>query len=262
MKNYNEMASNVIRRSKEYKTAQKRRRKVIKRTITSLSCFCLFTLLCVGVWQIGLFDNTPPSTIENSIISGEDVHFDDKGNLPEKFKGYTVLPMSSQNDYAFLPTMDNIVAYSEYSVIGTVKGTEYVSLGTHAWTALTVSVEETLSGNIMSGTDIKVYTYGGYIPLREKLGGSVDAHGINMTDEEIDNTVVYEYADETELPKIGAKYVFYLVDGNDNMENGSYEGLFGKYGRLEVSGDSTEFTRKNSSGQTEKYKRDDLLKKH
>lgn len=224
---------------------------------------CLISILCLLVMSVFVGCENKNSAEASSNVSSTAVDSQIMADaLPEKFKGYNILPMSSQNDYAFLPTMDNIVDYSKYSVIGTVKGTEYVSLGTNAWTVLTVSVAETLSGNIKTGTDIKIYTYGGYIPLREKLGGSVDAHGINMTDEEIDNTVVYEYADETELPKIGAKYAFYLVDGNDKMENGSYEGLFGKYGRLEVSGDSTAFTRKNSSGQTEKYKRNDLLKKH
>lgn len=224
---------------------------------------CLISILCLLVMSAFVGCENKNSAEASSNFSNTAVDSQTMADaLPEKFKGYNILPMSSQNDYAFLPTMDNIVDYSKYSVIGTVKGTEYVSLGTNAWTVLTVSVAETLSGNIKTGTDIKIYTYGGYIPLREKLGGSVDAHGINMTDEEIDNTVVYEYADETELPKIGAKYAFYLVDGNDKMENGSYEGLFGKYGRLEVSGDSTAFTRKNSSGQTEKYKRNDLLKKH
>lgn len=220
----------------------------------------VISIFCVLVMSVFVGCEDKNSTAVSSDVSSTAADSQITADaLPEKYKGCTVLPMSSQNDYAFLPTMDNIVDYSEYSVIGTVKGTDYVSLGTNACTVLTVSVEETLSGNITSVTDIKVYTYGGYIPLREKLGDSVDAHGVNMTDEEIDNTVVYEYADETELPTIGAKYVLYLVDGNDKMENGSYEGLFGKYGRLEVSGDSTEFIRKNSSGQTEKYTRSELV---
>ncbi len=179
--------------------------------------------------------------------------------LPEKFKGYKVLKTFTQNDYAIMPTMDNIIAYSKYSVVGTVNDIDYVSLGTNAWTIINVSVEETLSGNVPENSVIKVYTYGGYIPLRTKLGDSIDKHGINMTDEEIDNTVIYEYADETETPEIGKKYVFYLVDGNSAMENGSYEGFFGKYGRLEITG-TAEFTRKNSSGQLEKYNKSDLIK--
>lgn len=222
-----------------------------------LHLISIFCVLVMGVF-VGCGDknSTAVTSDVSSAVSDLDITAD---TLPERFKGYTVMPMSAQNDYAFLPTMDNIIEYSKYSVIGTVKGVDYVSLGTNAWTVSIVSVEETLSGDITAGTDIKVYTYGGYIPLREKLGDSINAHGVNMTDEEIDNTVVYEYADETELPKIGAKYVFYLVDGNDKMENGSYEGLFGKYGRLGVSGDSTEFTRKNSSDQTEKYTRSELV---
>lgn len=223
--------------------------------------FCSVIILCVLILSLLVSCTNENAEISFDVNSTAVADIQNTADtLPERFKGCTVTSTFVKNDYAFLPTMDNIVNYSECSVLGTVKGIEYVSLGTNAWTVLDVSVEETLSGNISSGTDIKVYTYGGYILLREMLGDSIGKEGTDVTDEELDNTVVYVHSDETELPEIGSKYVFYLVDGNDMMENGSYEELFGKYGRLEANGDLTEFTRTNADNKTEKYAKSELLK--
>lgn len=55
MKSYNEMANDVFRRIGEYETEQKKKRKAVIRSVTSVGCVCILALLCVGVWQSGLF---------------------------------------------------------------------------------------------------------------------------------------------------------------------------------------------------------------
>lgn len=48
MKTYNEMAENVFNRIGEYETAQKRKRKIIKRTAVCMCCACLVAVIGVG----------------------------------------------------------------------------------------------------------------------------------------------------------------------------------------------------------------------
>ena len=74
MKNYNEMANDVLRRIGEHETEQRNRRKTVSRILTPLCCFCLVALLGFGMWQGGMFGATPPT------ISGEQTLSGDNGN--------------------------------------------------------------------------------------------------------------------------------------------------------------------------------------
>ena len=71
MKNYNEMANDVLRRIGEHETEQRNRRKTISRIVTPLCCFCLVALLGFGMWKGGMFDAKPPITLDDSINIGE-----------------------------------------------------------------------------------------------------------------------------------------------------------------------------------------------
>ncbi len=71
MKNYNEMANDVFRRIGEHETLQRNRRKVMKKVIIPICCFCLVALLGLGLWQGDLFSNTPAVELEDSTIIGE-----------------------------------------------------------------------------------------------------------------------------------------------------------------------------------------------
>lgn len=70
MKNYNEMANDVLRRIGEYKTEQRNKRKVMKRVIMPICCFCLAGLLCIGLWKGDFFNTAPPIKSDNS--TGDD----------------------------------------------------------------------------------------------------------------------------------------------------------------------------------------------
>ena len=71
MKNYNEMANDVLRRIGEHETEQRNRRKAISRIVTPLCCFCLVALLGFGVWQGGIFGTTLPAISGEQTLSGE-----------------------------------------------------------------------------------------------------------------------------------------------------------------------------------------------
>lgn len=70
MKNYNEMANDVLRRIGEHETLQRNRRKVMKKVIIPICCFCLVALLGIGLWQGDFFGKViiPPTESENSTI--------------------------------------------------------------------------------------------------------------------------------------------------------------------------------------------------
>ncbi len=71
MKNCDEMVNSLLERRARYVAGQKRKRKVITRTVTSMCCVCLVVLLSFGVWESGMFDTTPPVTLDGSINIGE-----------------------------------------------------------------------------------------------------------------------------------------------------------------------------------------------
>ena len=71
MKNYNEMANDVLRRIGEHETAQRNRRKTVSRIVTPLCCFCLVALLGFGMWQGGMFGTTPPAISGEQTLSGD-----------------------------------------------------------------------------------------------------------------------------------------------------------------------------------------------
>lgn len=80
MKSYNETINTVFERIDDYKIAQKRKKKIIIRTVTPICCVCLVALLGVGAWQSDIF-NKPPATLDDSIIIGEQDYFDDRDGL-------------------------------------------------------------------------------------------------------------------------------------------------------------------------------------
>ncbi len=71
MKNYNEMANDVLRRIGEHENDQRNRRKVMKKVIIPICCFCLVALLGIGLWQGDFFGNTPSVELEDSTNIGE-----------------------------------------------------------------------------------------------------------------------------------------------------------------------------------------------
>ena len=66
MKNYDETIESVFQRIEEHKTVQKQRRKMIKKTVTSLGSICLVVLVCVGVWKSGIISVTSLNPSGNS----------------------------------------------------------------------------------------------------------------------------------------------------------------------------------------------------
>ena len=73
MKNCDEMVNSLLERREQYVAEQKRKKRVLTRTVTSMCCVCLAALLGFGMWQSGIFNTTPPAALDDSInISKKD----------------------------------------------------------------------------------------------------------------------------------------------------------------------------------------------
>lgn len=59
MKSYNEVAESVFERRENYLAEKKARTKIIKRTVSAVSCCCLVALLGFGVLHSGILEQTP-----------------------------------------------------------------------------------------------------------------------------------------------------------------------------------------------------------
>lgn len=79
MKNYNEMANDVLRRIGEHETLKRNRINVAKKVVIPACCFCLVALIGIGVWQDGAFKKKPSVQIGDSTIVGEKDSTNDKG---------------------------------------------------------------------------------------------------------------------------------------------------------------------------------------
>lgn len=79
MKNYNEMASDVLRRIGEYETEQRKKRKILNRVIIPVCSACFVALMGIGLWQADFWRNKPPIDLEDSTVIGEKDWVDDKG---------------------------------------------------------------------------------------------------------------------------------------------------------------------------------------
>ena len=95
MKNYDEITNDLLERRDQYETEQRNKRKVMKRTIMPICCFCLVALLGIGLWQGNFFNNKPPITLDDSTIIGEKDWIDETN--VEKYKSVVLLSSANKN---------------------------------------------------------------------------------------------------------------------------------------------------------------------
>ena len=95
MKNYDEITNDLLERRDQYETEQRNKRKVMKRTIMPICCFCLVALLGIGLWQGNFFNSKPPITLDDSTIIGEKDWIDETN--VEKYKSVVLLSSANKN---------------------------------------------------------------------------------------------------------------------------------------------------------------------
>lgn len=120
-------------------------------------------------------------------------------------------------DYAFdFQDIKKDAVNSDNIIIGKVNSISFEPRGGTAYTQISITVSEDISGSLANGEQVKVELVGGYISLREATGdtlyktGGKYGDGINMTEEEINNTYYHEIVESGELPIIGKEYAFFV----------------------------------------------------
>ena len=72
MKSCDEMVNSLFERRNQYTVEQRRKRKVLARTVTSMCCVCFIALIGFGMWQGKMFT----ITMDDSINIGEKDYID------------------------------------------------------------------------------------------------------------------------------------------------------------------------------------------
>lgn len=82
MKNYKEMAQDALERIGEYETARKKRNKKITGVVTAAVCFCLVSVVSVGILKSGVLNSEAP--IAGKDNQSEHKNGTEENNIPEK----------------------------------------------------------------------------------------------------------------------------------------------------------------------------------
>lgn len=136
MKNCDEMVNSLLERRERYVAEQKRKRKVLTRTVTSMCCVCLVALLGFGMWQSGILTTTPPITppaaLDNPINIGEDYINPDESNNGtniERTQGNQSDQQTEDNENLFVVNqVDSILAAKMYGQVNSFEKLPY-----HVW---------------------------------------------------------------------------------------------------------------------------------
>lgn len=164
--------------------------------------------------------------------------------IPKDLREKNIIYNQTELDYDQIMNLENIC--NEYiDTLITVKINSYdytwlknASGGGSSWTIIDVTVTDSMNSKLAVGSNLKIYIYGGYTGMREKLSdilyktGGKYGDGIDMTEDEIDNTVYYEMVDGGKLPIINQEYAVCLKEARDIMVNGDYELIGGVNGIL------------------------------
>ncbi len=247
------------------------KKKLLLTAVISILGICFSSCGDIGIPMTTLEETT------TSINNTNDYEITANLGVPKEFQGKKILDHYPQLDYETEMNIQGISKYTNQIITGKINEISYTSIGESqnvktAWTIINVTVNENLYGNIKTGENINIYTCGGYVSMRDKLGdllyakGEKYGEGNKLSEEEIDNTVYHEIINSGELPIIGQEYAFYLANGNEYMNENSYIVIGGENGQLLKFNDK--FIRKyiitsndNIKKETiEEYLHDDLAK--
>lgn len=208
MKNYVEMTESIIKRSNEYEAAQKRKKRIITRTVASLCCFSLVVMLGVGIWQSGIFNRTID-------IPGEETAYPDNEIVTSDKPGVINPPASNNNqqtgeviDSMYEPVVTPNVTppqvADEPDDVPTSSGNRRIS----------VAVSDNYVAFVDTQNRLKLYDLKtGEIIATDKTAKNVNAAGKYIFYQSDDG--VYEYNSNTRVCDVG--YVNEAYDGENAL---------------------------------------------
>lgn len=117
MKNYNEMANDVLRRIGEHETLQRNRRKDMKKIIIPICSFCFVAILGIGLCQGNLFGKTPSVELDDSTIIGEQDYIEPETDTHSSGVG-DVIGMVKYNGANFVQCSTTTKVYTPDKYLG------------------------------------------------------------------------------------------------------------------------------------------------
>lgn len=187
--------------------------------------------------QTSATDNTPQSQ-ETPIPDSEIILFEQE--TPSIYQDKTVINDNSRLDLAYRPVLEEVIPHATAIVQATVDNIEYTSIGANAWTVIDAAVQDVLSGDLPDRSNITIYAYGGYISMKDVATAEHNRERYtDMTDEELENTIIRQAADMQESPLVGQQYIFFLGAPTDDMPADAYEQLGWKFCQMLVGDDDT-----------------------
>ena len=141
--------------------------------------------------------------------------------LPEKLNGKYIINNEPLYEYAW--NFEDFTLDAEHAknfIIGKVNDISFESRDGVAYTQISITVSEDITGKVPVGENIVTELVGGYVSMREKIEQpSISEHTSDeytLKDYDVDNTYYHEIVGSGKLPIIGNEYGF-LVDvyGND-----------------------------------------------
>lgn len=204
------------------------------RLIAAAACISMIISGCAN-------SSTPADQDDAALASPQKPVVLSQKELPDEFRGKTIIKEVDYLDLAYFPTLDDTIPHAVAAVKATVEDVSYTSIGNNAWTVIDATVNDVLLGAVAPSASLKIYAFGGYISMYEIAEAEGDrARYTDKTDEELKNTIIHQQADMEEPPLIGYQYVFFLGAPLAQMPEGSYEKLGWKYCQLQVDSDNSE----------------------
>ena len=179
--------------------------------------------------QTSATDNTPQSQ-ETPIPNSEIILFEQE--TPSIYQDKTVINDNSRLDLAYRPVLEEVIPHATAIVQAAVDNIEYTSIGANAWTVIDAAVQDVLSGDLPDRSNITIYAYGGYISMKDVAAAEHNRESYtDMTDEELENTIIRQAAD--------MQYIFFLGAPTDDMPTDAYEQLGWKFCQMLVGENET-----------------------
>lgn len=222
MKNYNEMADDVFRRSDDLKKEQKKKRKKL---IIVLSCLCMTVFVGVGVWQGGLF-LPQEQQAEDAIYPGIKDTYGPGEEEPTYNENGVFQPADSDT-----VTMENGERLKLISSFDKASGLACYALpenGKHYYSIPLNAAFEKYDDKVIYRVVVRVFEDGKMLQGKDKLTKIADkffdwgySSALEVVNDQWDFAVLTMLVKEDELKNFKANdengYFFFLYEENDGL---------------------------------------------
>lgn len=191
--------------------------------------------------------------------------------VPEKNNDFSVYNIivseASSTDRTISDSLEDISDDSTLVINASIKEVSYEMIQGNAWTKTIVHVNEVISGDAKAGEDVMIYSLGGYIPLSEHIKYYNDGFRFNLSETEINNTMLHYVIDGEDAPQAGETHIYCLqktINGSP-LPTEAHERVCGAASQFDITDDGKAVTRnttqstENARGAIEKIMYDDFL---